>query len=239
MPSLHYHFLFDNLPFPKIAESRDVHCAVNVPSPRCLRALRKQLQQNISPGELLLFSHQVVFDSLQSHGLQHTRIFYSSLAPRVCSDSCPLNRWCYLTISSFVASFSSCPQSFPASGSFPMSWPKYLSSSISPSNEYSALISFRIGWFELLADPRDSQESSPALQFKSISSSVFNLLYGPTLTSVQDYWKNLGFSVNFNRKLTLSGGCQQVRPGRVPDKLSSHALNCSIPTPKSFAAYTL
>ena len=63
MPSLHYHFLFDNLPFPKIAESRDVHCAVNVPSPRCLRALRKQLQQNISPGELLLFSHQVVFDS--------------------------------------------------------------------------------------------------------------------------------------------------------------------------------
>ena len=58
---------------------------------------------------------------LQSHGVQHTRLFCSSLAPRVCSNSRPLNRWCYLTISSFVTSFSACTKSFPASGSFPMS----------------------------------------------------------------------------------------------------------------------
>ena len=59
--------------------------------------------------------------TLQSHGLQHTRLFCSSLAPRVCSNSRPLNRWCYLTISSFVTSFFACPKSFPASGSFPVS----------------------------------------------------------------------------------------------------------------------
>ena len=60
-------------------------------------------------------------------------------------------------------------------------WPKYwsFSFSLSPSNEYSGLISFRIGWSP--CSPRDSQESSPASQSKSISSSVFSLLYGPTL----------------------------------------------------------
>jgi len=63
--------------------------------------------------------------------------------------------------------------------------PKYwnFSFSISPSSEYSGLIFFRIDWFDLL--PRDSQKSSPGLQFKSISSSVLSLLYGPSLTSVQ------------------------------------------------------
>ena len=57
-------------------------------------------------------------------GLQHTRLPCPSLSPRVCSNSnsCPLNRWCHPTISSSVAPFSSCPQSFPASGSFPVSW---------------------------------------------------------------------------------------------------------------------
>ena len=58
--------------------------------------------------------------------------------------------------------------------------PKYWSFSISPSNEYSGLISFAIDWFDLLASLRDSQESSPAPQFESISSSVHSLLYGPT-----------------------------------------------------------
>ena len=60
---------------------------------------------------------------------------------------------------------------------------------ISPSNEYSKLISFRIDWFDLLA-VQDSQESSPAPQFESISSSALSLLHGPTLTSIHDYWKN-------------------------------------------------
>ena len=57
--------------------------------------------------------------------------------------------------------------------------------------EYSRLISFRIDWFDLL---RDSQESCPAPQFESIISSVPKLLYGPTLTSVHDYWKNYSFN---------------------------------------------
>ena len=68
-------------------------------------------------------------------------------------------------------------------------WAKYWSFSISPSNEYSALISFRIDWFFLLA-VQGSLKSSPAPQFRSITSSVLSLLYGSTLTSVHDYWKN-------------------------------------------------
>ena len=67
------------------------------------------------------FSRCVTSDSLWSHGLQHARLPCPSLSPGVCSDSCPLSRWCHPTISSSVTAFS-CPQSFPASGSFPMSW---------------------------------------------------------------------------------------------------------------------
>ena len=77
-----------------------------------------------------------------------------------------------------------------------ITWPKYwsFSFSISPSNEYSGLISFRIDWLVWSpCYPRDSQESSPAPQFESINSSVLSLLYGPILTSVQDYWKNHSF----------------------------------------------
>ena len=67
------------------------------------------------------FSRSVVSSSLQLHGLQHTRLPCPSLSPGACSDSCPLSQWCHPTISSSVVPFSSCPQSFPASGSFPMS----------------------------------------------------------------------------------------------------------------------
>ena len=71
-------------------------------------------------------------------------------------------------------------------------WPKYwsFSFSISPSNEYSGLISFRMDWLDLLPVQGDFQESSPAPQFKSINTSVLSLLYGSTLTSIHDYWKN-------------------------------------------------
>ena len=75
-------------------------------------------------------------------------------------------------------------------------WPKYQSFSISPSNEYSGLISFRIDWFDLLALKRlsrDSQETSPAPQFKSIDSSVLSLLYGLMVTSIHDYQKKHSF----------------------------------------------
>jgi len=68
----------------------------------------------------LQFSPSVVSDSLQPHGLQHTRLPYSSPTPRACSNSCPLSQWCHPTISSTVVHFSSCPQPSPASGYFPM-----------------------------------------------------------------------------------------------------------------------
>ena len=60
--------------------------------------------------------------TLQPHGLQHSRLPCPSPTPRAYSNSCPLSQWCHPTISSSVAPFSSCPQSFPASGSFPKSW---------------------------------------------------------------------------------------------------------------------
>ena len=95
-------------------------------------------------------------NSLQPHGLQHIRLPCSSLSPGGYSDLGLLSRWHHSAISSSVVPFSSCPQSFPASESFPMSWlfasgGQSFSFSISPSNEYSGLISFRIDWFDLLA----------------------------------------------------------------------------------------
>ena len=70
----------------------------------------------------LLFSFSVMYDSLQPPGLQHSRLPYTSPSPRVCSVLCPLSQTCHTIISSSVVPFSSCPQSFPESGSFPMSW---------------------------------------------------------------------------------------------------------------------
>ena len=70
--------------------------------------------------DALLFSHSVMSNSLWPHGLQHARLPCPP-TPRADSNSCPSSCWCHPTISSSVARFSSCPQSFPASGSFPMS----------------------------------------------------------------------------------------------------------------------
>ena len=104
------------------------------------------------------FGRSVVSNSLQPHGLQHARPPCPSPTPRACSNSCPSSQWCHPTILFSVTPFSSCLQSSPASGSFPMSqlalhirWPKYwsFSFSISPSIEYSGLISFRMDWFHL------------------------------------------------------------------------------------------
>ena len=142
-----------------------------------------------------------MFNSLRPHGLQHARLPCPSLSPRVCSNSCPLSQWCHSTILSSVALFSSCPQSFPASRFFSnesalcIRWPKYwnFSFSISPSNEYSGLISFRIDWFDLLAVQGTLKESFPTPQFRSINSSALSLLHSPTLTSIHDYWENHSF----------------------------------------------
>ena len=81
---------------------------------------------------------------------------------------------------------------FSNKSTLPIRWPKYWSFSIiiSPSNEYSGLISLQDGLVGSPCNLRDSQESSPTPQFKSISSSVLSFLYSPTLTSIHDYWKN-------------------------------------------------
>ena len=72
--------------------------------------------------KLLLFSPSVMSNSLQPHRLQHASLPCPPPSPEVCSNSCPLNQWRHPTISSCVTPFSSCSQSFPASGSFPMNW---------------------------------------------------------------------------------------------------------------------
>ena len=113
-------------------------------------------------------------------------------------NPCPLSRWYHPTISSSVVPFSSRPQSFPASGSFPVSqllaWGCQsigvsASTWVLPVNtqDWSPL-----GWTVVGSpcSPRDSQESSPTPQFKSINSSVLSLLHSPTLTSIHYHWKN-------------------------------------------------
>ena len=164
----------------------------------------------------MLFSHSVLSDSLRPHGLQHTRLPYLSPFPGACSNSHPLSRWCRPIISSSLVPLSSCLQSFPASGSFLLSW-LFTSGglSIEASSSVSVLPMNIQVWFHLwsLGSSRDSQESSPTPQFKSISSSVFSFLYGTVLTSIHDHWKNhsLGYmdlcwqrSCFFIRRLGLS-----------------------------------
>ena len=98
----------------------------------------------------------VVSNSLQPHGLQHPRLPCPSPSHKVCLSSCPLHRWCHSAISSSDTLFSFCPQSFPASGTFPISQlftsdDENTGVSASVSNEYSGLISLKIEWFNLLA----------------------------------------------------------------------------------------
>ena len=105
------------------------------------------------------FSCSVVSDSLWPHEPQYTRPPCPSPTPGIHPNPCPNCQSCYPTISSSVVPFSPCPQSFPASGSFPyesalhIRWPKYWSFSfnISPTNEHPGLISFRMDWLDLLA----------------------------------------------------------------------------------------
>ena len=123
---------------------------------------------------------------LRPHGLQHTKLPCPSPTPRTCSNSCPSSRWCHPTISSSVVPFTSCPQSFPASGSFQWItfslWPKYWSFNFntSHSTEHPGLISFRMDWLDLLAVQGALKKFSPTPQFKSINSSALSFLYAPT-----------------------------------------------------------
>ena len=97
------------------------------------------------------FSHSVVSDSLQPHGLQHTRPPCPSPTPRVYSNSCPLSWWCHPTITSSLSPFSSCFQSFPASGSFQMSSQRVgvsASASVLPMNTQD---SSPLGWTDWIS----------------------------------------------------------------------------------------
>ena len=143
------------------------------------------------------FSRSVVSDFLRPHESQHARTPCPSPTPGVHSESRPSSAWCHPAISSSVVPFSSCPQSLPASESFPMS---QLFTWGGQSTRVSALASFfqRNPRADLLQNglvgspfsPRDSQESSPTPQIKSINSSALSLLHSPTLTTIHDYWKN-------------------------------------------------
>ena len=148
---------------------------------------------------LVQFSCLVLSDSLQPQGLQHTRLPCPSPTPGVCSNSRPSSWWCHTTISSFVVPFSSCLQSFPASGSFPMSQ-LFASGGQSIGVSASALTMNIQDWFPLRLT------SLISLQCKGLSRVFSNTtvpkhqffgaqlsLYGPTLTSVLDYWKNHSF----------------------------------------------
>ena len=99
------------------------------------------------------FSHSVVSDSFRPHEPQHARPFCPSATPRVRPKPCPLSWWCHPTISSSVVPFSSCSQSFPASGSFQMS--QLFTSGVSASTSVlpmnTGLISFRMDWLDLFA----------------------------------------------------------------------------------------
>ena len=132
----------------------------------------------------------VLSDSLKPHGLQHARSLLKLKSIESVMPSNHLILCCPLLL----------PLTFPgirvfSNESVPhIRWPKYWSFSfiISPSNEYSGLISFRMNWLDLLA-VQQTQESSPTPQFKSISSLALSFLYGPTLTSIHDHWKNHSF----------------------------------------------
>ena len=131
-------------------------------------------------------------DSLQHHELQQARLLCSSLIPRICSNSCPLSQWCHPTISYPATPFSSCPQSFPPSGSFPVSC-----LFTSGGQNIGALASTSVlplniqGWFPLgLTDFISLQFKGLLRIFSStINSLALSFLYSPTFTCIYDYWK--------------------------------------------------
>ena len=133
--------------------------------------------------QYLFFSCSVVSDSSRPLGLQHARLPCPTSSPEACSNSSTES---VMTCNHLIlcCPFLLPPSVFPSIRVFSdesvllIRWPKYwnFSFSISPSNEYSGLISFRMEWFDL-ARPRDSQKSSAVPQFKSIDFSVFSLLY--------------------------------------------------------------
>ena len=145
------------------------------------------------------FSHLVMSDSLQPHESQHTRPHCPSSTPRVHPNPRPSIRWYHPTISSSVVPFSPCPQSLPASGSFPMSQllAKSIggqsigvsaSASVLPMNTQDWSPLGWTGWISL--QPKGLSRVFSITTVQSINSSVISFLHSPTLTSIHDHWKN-------------------------------------------------
>ena len=141
----------------------------------------------------LLFSPQIVSNSLQPYGMQHASFPVPEFAQIMSIELVMLSN-CLILYRPLLLQPSVFPsiRVFSSESHLCIRWPECWSFSISPSNEYSGLISFRIDWFDLLA-VQGTQESSPAPQFKGISSQVLSLLYGPALTSLYDCWENRSF----------------------------------------------
>ena len=147
---------------------------------------------------LLLLRPSVLSGSLWPYGLQHTRLPCPSSSSRACSNSCPLSWWCHPTISSSVVPFSSRLQSFPASGTFPMSW--LFSSGDQSVGASASVLPMNIqDWFPLGLTGLVSWQSKGLSRVFSNTTVqknrffVLSLLYCSTLTSILDYWKNHSF----------------------------------------------
>ena len=160
----------------------------------------------------MLLSHSGISNSLWPHRLLPAMLPCPSLSSGACSNSCPSSRWCHPTISSSAVPFSSCLQSCPASGSFPMSQfftsggqsiGVLASTSVLTMNTQDWSHLGWTGWISLQAKELSRVFSSTTVQKhqfkkrkrknKSISSSALSFLYSPTLTSIHDYWKNHSF----------------------------------------------
>ena len=146
------------------------------------------------------FSHSVRYNFLQPHALQHTRLPCPSPTPGLCSNSCPSSWWCHPTISSFVVPFSSCLQSFSASGSFLMSL--FFTSggqSIGTSASASVLPMNIEGWFPLGLTGLISLQSKGLSRVFSNTTVQKHQFFDAQLSlwsnpyNIHDYWKNHSF----------------------------------------------
>ena len=146
---------------------------------------------------LVQFSCSVMSDSLQPHELQHARPPCPSSTPGVHPNSCPLSQWCHPDISSSVIPFSSCPQSLPASGSFPMSqlfaWGGQSTgvsalASVLPKHTQGWSPSEWTGWISLQSKGLSRVFSNTTVQKHQFFGASF--LHSPTLTSIHDHWKS-------------------------------------------------
>ena len=145
---------------------------------------------------MFLFSHWVKSDSLRPHGPQHARPFCPSPSPEDCPSSCPLYQWSHPAVSSSDVLFSFYPPSFPASGTFPMSHlfasndqNTRASALACSSNEYSALISLKIDWFDLL----DVQGTFRSLKASILWCSAFFMVQ---FSVICDHWEDHSLEYN-------------------------------------------